>query len=303
MTTPKQYSIRDLEVLSGIKAHTIRIWERRYQLFDPDRTESNIRLYTCTELKKLLNISMLIEKGFKISKLSQMTDKSLTDVVTNTFENSIQAKDFYISQINAMVVSMLELDEIQFEKTFSGCVLRYGLENTIMQVVYPFLNKVGMMWCINEVSPAQEHFTSNLIKQKLHTAIDGLMPATKTTPADTFLLYLSEDEDHEIGLLLAHYLLKKSGYKVIYLGPNVPFADLKEVVRISQPQNMFTLFVVPRSLENTQSYLDKLKKEFITQKIFLSGNTQMLDNLKLDENIERLKTVYDLEEKIKVGNF
>ena len=294
----KQYSIKDLEILSGIKAHTIRIWEKRYQLFDPNRTETNIRFYTCKELKKLLNISLLIDKGHKISKLSQLSDDALNETITCNFLNGNTEKDYYATQVNTMVLSMLELDENLFEKSFSGCVLRYGLENTILKVVYPFLNKVGMLWCINEVSPAQAQFTSNLIKQKLHTAIDSLLPATKTRNEETFLLYLSEDEDHEIGLLLAHYLLKKEGYKVIYLGPRVPFTDLEKVIQIANPGNLLTFFVIPKPLQETQDYLELLSQHFSEKQIFLAGTPMLLDKINFPANFHYLKSVVNLQEQI-----
>ncbi len=294
----KQYSIKDLEILSGIKAHTIRIWEKRYQLFDPNRTETNIRFYTCSELKKLLNISLLIDKGHKISKLSKMSEEAINENITANFLNGQTAKDFYSTQINAMVLSMLELDEILFEKTFNGCVLRYGLENTILQVVYPFLKKVGMMWCINEVSPAQEHFTSNLIKQKLHTAIDGLLPAHKTTEKDTFLLYLNEEEDHEIGLLLAHYLLKSEGFKVVYLGPRVPFADLEKIIQIVNPSNLLTFFILPKPVGKSQEYVDRLSANFPNINIYLAGNPFLLEHLQLPAKFYHLQSVIHLREQI-----
>lgn len=295
----KQYSIKDLEILSGIKAHTIRIWEKRYQLFDPNRTETNIRFYTCSELKKLLNISLLIDKGHKISKLSLLSEEALNENITTYFLNGQTAKDFYSLQVNTMVLSMLELDENLFEKSFSGCVLRYGLDNTIQQVVYPFLKKVGMLWCINEVSPAQEHFTSNLIKQKLHTAIDGLLPATKTSNEDTFLLYLSEQEDHEIGLLLGHYLLKKEGYKVIYLGARVPFVDLEKVIQIANPGNLLTFFIIPKPILETQEYLTLLSNIFPEKQVYLAGNPMLLEKLSLPAHFHHLKTVVNLHEQIK----
>lgn len=294
----KQYSIKDLEILSGIKAHTIRIWEKRYQLFDPNRTANNIRFYTCNELKKLLNISLLIDKGHKISKLSLLSEEALNENIASHFLNGQTAKDFYSLQVNAMVLSMLELDESLFEKSFSGCVLRYGLENTILQVVYPFLKKVGMMWCINEVSPAQEHFTSNLIKQKLHTAIDGLLPATKINEEQIFLLFLAEYEDHELGLLLAHFLLKSEGYKVIYLGAGVPYADLEKIVQIANPSNLLTFFVIPKPVSQTQEYIDLLSANFPDKNVYLAGNPLLIDQLKLSSKFKYLKSVLNLKDQI-----
>lgn len=294
MAVQNVYSIKELEVLSGIKAHTIRIWEKRYQLFEPERTETNIRYYTCQELKKLLNISMLIEKGHKISKLSALSPDVLHQTVSKTFIESSSESDFYKSQINQFVISMLELDEALFDKTFSGCVLRYGLENTMIHVVYPFLNKVGMMWCVNNVSPSQEHFVSNLIRQKIHTAIDSLVLPTVSDPDKTYLLYLPENEDHEIGLLMSHYMLKKEGYKVIYLGAKVPFYDLAEIIKISNPANIMTFFITPRSLADAQDYLYQLEQNFSGSKFIISGNHQLLNHLKTSSAVTKLYEITDL---------
>lgn len=294
MAIQNVYSIKDLEVLSGIKAHTIRIWEKRYQLFEPERTQTNIRYYTCSELKKLLNISMLIEKGHKISKLSTMSVDSLHQTVTKTFIDSASETDFYKSQINQFVLAMLELDEPLFEKTFSGCVLRYGLENTMVNVIYPFLNKVGMMWCINNVSPSQEHFVSNLIRQKIHSAIDGLLLPSDNDAEKTYLLYLPENEDHEIGLLMAHYMLKKEGNKVIYLGSKVPFYDLEEIVKISNPAHIMTFFITPRSLGDAVEYLQRLETHFPEVKFIIAGNHALLNSLHLSPAFTKLFEITDL---------
>ena len=288
------YSIKELEVLSGIKAHTIRVWEKRYQLFEPERTETNIRYYTSLELKKLLNISMLIEKGHKISKLSALSPDTLHQTVSRTFIESPSESDFYKSQINQFVMAMLELDEALFDKSFSGCVLRYGLENTMIHVIYPFLNKVGMMWCVNNVSPSQEHFVSNLIRQKIHSAIDGLVLPAITDTEKTYLLYLPENEDHEIGLLMSHYMLKKEGYKVIYLGAKVPFHDLEEIVKISHPAHIMTFFITPKSLTEAQEYLYLLEQHFPNMKFIISGNHQLLNHLKTSSAVSKLYEITDL---------
>ncbi len=280
MTRPSQYSIRDLEVLSGIKAHTIRIWEKRYQIFDPQRTETNIRLYTTDELKKLLNISLLIEKGHKISKISNLNHENLNLKVSQTYESQESENDYYKAQVNTLLFSMFDLDEPLFDKTFSSCVLRYGLENTIHQVIYPLLKKVGFMWCVNEVNPAQEHFVSNLVRQKILSAIDGIAFPSKTDKENTYILFLPESEDHELGLILANYILKKAGKKVIYLGAKVPFADLKEIVRIAEPGNLFTFFITPRPVDDLKSYLNLLKEHFPQSRILFAGNDNLVQPLK-----------------------
>lgn len=217
-----KYSIKELEHLSGIKAHTLRIWEKRYQLFEPKRSKTNIRYYTDDDLKKLLNVTMLSNNGTKISAIVNMSEGELCAAAKN-----VELKDSpYQQRINELIVPMCSFDEAAFNLLFAKNEKELGLEKTLTEVVYPFLQKVGTLWLSNEVEPCQEHFVSNIIRQKMSAAIDALpMPPNR---AKKVMLFLPEGEYHELGLLFFSYLYKKRGVKTYYFGQSVPFDKLIE---------------------------------------------------------------------------
>ena len=261
-----KYSIRDLENLSGVKAHTIRIWEKRYNLVEPMRTSTNIRYYCDKDLKKLLNISILNKNGFKISEIANLNKEELNDKVIHLIN---EAKD-YDSRIESLIVAMIELDELKFEKILNQTIIKFGFEKTITDTIYPFLERIGVLWQIGNVNPAQEHFISNLIRQKLIVAIDGLLQSDKNSTKQV-ILFLPEGELHEISLLVYHYFLKKKGYKIIYLGQSVPFEDLIEVERIKPITFLFTIITTKYSNINVEDYFKKLSNQFKSKTIFIAG--------------------------------
>lgn len=261
-----KYSINDLEQLTGIKAHTLRIWEKRYGIVHPERTCTNIRFYTDCHLKHLLNVSILNKHGFKISEISRLGDTEIAERVLNITMNPGD----YETQIESLVVSMIELDEIKFEKILSTAVLNIGFENTIVEVIYPFFKKVGVLWQLGSIVPAQEHFISNLIRQKLIVGIDGI-PLSTDKNQKTFILYLHQREMHEIGLLIYYYLIKKRNHRVIYLGQSVPFEDLKKVAEIQSPFAMVSCFTSALEGNQLQDYFSKLKEYFPNVRHFVSG--------------------------------
>ena len=288
------YSIKDLERLSGIKAHTIRIWEQRYQLLNPIRSETNIRSYDDQQLKHLLNVSLLVENGLKISKISRFSREEFNEEIVNLFQRTNdQLVDHAIElKINGLIVAMIDLDEEKFNKIFSTSILQNGFETTILSLIYPFLEKVGIMWSIGDINPAQEHFISNLIRQKIIVAIDGL-PAPDPN-AEKFILFLREKELHEIGLLLASYLLKTKSKIVYYLGQNLPFDDLREAKKVCNPQYLMTFLITPAPEKEVQEYLDKLSLAFSEQTLLISGNSKVLSNLQLPDNLKWLKSIHEL---------
>ncbi|MBX7124387.1 MAG: MerR family transcriptional regulator [Cyclobacteriaceae bacterium] len=257
-----QYSIRDLEQLSGIKAHTIRIWEKRHQLISPQRTDTNIRLYSDEDLKRIINISLLNTRGFKISKIASMSDGEIHQQVTLLSEQHEEAE----IHIDQLIIAMVELDEEKFEKILLTLILRYKLERTITEIIYPFMEKIGVLWQTGNILPAQEHFIANLIRQKLIVAIDAIPfpPAS----AHRLMLFLPEKEQHEIALLFFHYIAKKEGYRTYYLGQSVPFDDLVSVYNTHHPSVMITNITY---MPSVQLYLDKLSEHFPECKILVSG--------------------------------
>jgi len=215
------YSIKELESLSGIKAHTIRIWEKRYNLIEPHRTTTNIRYYTDNELKKILNVSVLNRHGIKISNIAKLSDKELKDEIMRVSSSNPSTEN----TIDSMIISMIDMDELKFISTLNKAIAKQGFTNAYINIVYPFLDKIGVLWMAGDINPAQEHFVLNLVRQKLIAAVDSFSHVYNPN-AQKFLLFLPEGEWHEIGLLLALYLLKEAGHNVVYLGQSVPYSDV-----------------------------------------------------------------------------
>ena len=260
-----QYSIKDLETLSGIKAHTIRIWEKRYGIITPDRTDTNIRTYCDSDLKKLLNIALLNNHGLKISKICKLNYDALCQEV----EKVAQTDTSYPTYIDRLVVSMVDLDRPKFEAILKDGTDQLGFEDFCIHVLYPFLQKVGVMWMANSINPAQEHFISNLIIQKMYVATDKLYSSENRDKKAVF--FLREGEMHEMGLLFFRYLMKKRGVEAIYLGQSVPMQDLKQVVQAHQPDYLVSAFVATMDEGVLESYLHSLADAFPKQKIIVSG--------------------------------
>jgi len=281
-----KFSIKDLETLSGIKAHTLRIWEQRYGILKPERTESNIRYYCNNELKQLLNITMLYNHGFKISKIASLDNNSLVSEVNKIIDTQISPCD----QIDSLIIAMVEIDEKRFEKIISNNILHHGFSHTIEKVVYPFLHKIGVMWMTGSVNPAQEHFISNLIRQKLIVAIDGVI-APETKDSKAFVLFLPDMELHELSLLYFTYLLKSRGHQVTYLGQSVPFLDLEKVIEIRKPEFLVSVFT--HNMVDPEQYIHNLSKAFPKLKILLSGTQLATITKKIPSNIQLFRTPED----------
>lgn len=290
------YSIKDLEKLTGIKAHTIRIWEKRYKAIIPQRTETNIRYYNDDDLKKILNISILNRHGVKISHIVQKSNEELNKAVENLTFN----ENHFGGLIESLVVSMIEIDENKFDKSFTNAVIKFGFEETIIKIIYPFLEKVGLLWQIGTINPAQEHFVSNLIRQKLIVAIDGqaktLIPNYKT-----FILFLPEGELHEFGLLLYYFILRKHGHKVIYLGQTVPYQDIKIIAGLESNPVFITSFVMQTQISEINNYLIKISKDFPKSTVYITGEIIKQTSNQLPKNIVKINSAYHFKE-IELGS-
>jgi DNA-binding transcriptional MerR regulator len=270
------YSIKDLEQLSGIKAHTIRIWEQRYGVLKPQRTETNIRRYDDIELKLLLNLSQLIRHGGKISKLSRLSENELSRELEVISEGTITPDDYYSIHIDKLIIAMVDFCERKFEKVISVTTIKFGFDATMRNVILPFLRKVGLMWQTGEINVAQEHFVSNLIRRKIIVAIDGLLIPERDL---RYILFLPEGEFHELGLLFAKYYFKSRGIQVLYLGQSVPLKDLKEAIDIYKPLGLFTFITTPSTTKLMVSYLETLRKDYPKVDVLVSGSqvSQHLD--------------------------
>ncbi len=287
------YSIKDLEKLSGIKAHTIRIWEKRYQLIKPERTCTNIRLYSDCDLRRIMNVSILNRRGLKISLIASLSEEEMRDKIVMLTQNSFTQDD----QVENLVVSMIDLDEARFEKIISASILKIGFEETFYKVVFPLLDKIGLLWQAGTINPAQEHFITNLLRQKLIVAIDGIIPAPLPTPK-MFILFLPEGEFHELGLLYYHYLIKKRGHKVLYLGSSVPVRDLADIVRNVTADYLVSFFVTNIDRKIYAEFLRIFRHEFNQCQVILSGIVSRNSSEPLPPNVSIFKSPPDFNQML-----
>ncbi len=282
------YSIKDLENISGIKAHTLRIWEQRYNIITPKRTDTNIRYYDEQDLKLVLNISVLQEHGYKISKIAAMTPDWMHKQVLELSDTGMRHAD----QIQNLTVAMLDLEEERFEKILTKCTFQMGFEQTMMQVIFPFLTKIGVLWQTGAINPAHEHFISHLIRQKLIVATDGQLANYQA--ATKYMLFLPDGELHEISLLFANYLLRTRKQRVIYLGQCLPFRDIESVYAIHRPQYLFTIITSVPGADEVQAYINKLAEAFPEVTILISGYQIISRDIYAPENVIVIRKIQDL---------
>lgn len=275
------YSIKDLERITGVKAHTIRIWEKRYGIVEPARTESNIRLYCDMEVKKLMNISILLRNGYKISKVAEYDQEELAKKVMEVS----MITNGHDSQIESLVVAMIEMDESRFEKLLNMAILKEGFENAVYKVLYPFFERVGVLWQAGSINPAHEHFITNLVKQKIYVAIDSI-PVPTGHDVKKFLMFLPEWELHELGLLVYDYMIKSRGFKVIFLGQNVPEDDVYAVTDFIQPDYLFTGFSSGVEKEKLEAYINRLAARYPEKTIYITGHQTSGITCKLPKNVQ-----------------
>jgi len=259
------FTIKDLENLSGIKAHTLRIWEQRYCFLKPSRTFTNIRYYSNEELKKVLNIALLNKYGFKISHIDKMSEAEINEKILSL--NQLEAQQERI--VNDLIKNMVDLDMGSFENTLDRFIVARGIERAVTQIIFPFLEKIGILWMTNHINPAQEHLVSNIIRQKLIVGIEAAAPALKLNIS--VLLFLPEGEYHELGLLFMYYLLKKRGANVIYLGTSIPMNDVAYVVNLKKPDYLYCHLTTVGQSFNFDKFLSNVSKKFQELPIVVSG--------------------------------
>ena len=283
------YSIKELEKLSGIKAHTIRIWEKRYNLINPHRTNTNIRYYTDNELKKILNVAVLNRHGIKISSIARLSELEMKEEIIRVSDNATSSNTI----IDSMVLSMIDLDEYKLEALIDKSIHKIGFKSTVTDVLFPFLDKIGILWQSGDIYPAQEHFVSYLVRQKLIAATDNLSN-TFNPEGRKFLLLLPEGEWHEISLLFAHYLIKEANHEVIYLGQSVPYSD---VLAIGTAKNI-DFIVISSSTKlpgfDLGLYLEELGIAFPDKGILYFSNCKRDLPEELSQNHVHLQHVSDL---------
>ncbi len=282
-----EYKISDLETLTGIKAHTIRIWEKRYGLISPNRTETKIRKYSDSELVQLLNVALLNKHGYKISKIANMTSIDIREHVQKL--ESDQNEDVSMERL---ILSMVEIDEALFSKTLKLLIDKKGLEKTFTETIIDFLDRIGIMWQVGSITPAQEHFISNLIRQKVVSAIDDL--SGEKTTNQSVLLYLPEHEWHELSLLFYQFVLRKRGIKTYYLGQSVPYDSIVSCYEQLKPDLIVTSWLTSVDPNFMVQYFKNIKKDLKNPKI-LVGGYQMNKNRELVRGlVSEIRTIEDL---------
>jgi DNA-binding transcriptional MerR regulator len=259
------FTIKDLENLSGIKAHTIRIWEQRYNFLNPSRTDTNIRYYSNEELITLLNIALLNKYGYKISHIDKMQPIEMKERILSLTQSEAQLERI----VNELIECMVDLRIEDFESVLDFQIANKGIEKTITQIIFPFLERIGILWVTSRVNPAQEHLVTNIIRQKLIVGIEKTVPALQVT--STALLFLPEGEHHELGILFMYYLLKSRGVKVLYLGANVPMRDVVYVADLKGPTFLYTHLTSVASNFNFEKFLGKLGATFSNYSVVVSG--------------------------------
>lgn len=255
----EQFTIKDLENLSGVKAHTIRIWEKRYGLLAPQRTDTNIRYYDIVSLQKLLNVSLLNSNGFKISKIADIPEEK----ISSTVRELISKKGVNHHAINSFKLAMLHFDQKMFDNTYNQLLAQKSFREIFLDLFVDFLNEIGLLWQTDSITPAHEHFITNLIKQKIQLHLEKLQMQTPDKTDQVFVLFLPVNEIHELGLLYAHLELMLSGYQSIYLGQSVPLDNLKALQQLHSKIVFVSSFTVFPLVEEVNDYLTEVKHDIL----------------------------------------
>jgi DNA-binding transcriptional MerR regulator len=287
-----------MENLSGIKAHTIRIWEKRYKLFTPERTDTNIRTYNIVSLQKLLNVTLLYNHGYKISKIAKLEESQIPDLV-----KEITVKDRENDHvINHLKMAMLNFDQTLFLKTYDSLLSEKSFSDTFNEVFIPFLNELGLLWQTDTISPAHEHFISNLIKLKIYSNTEALQMEKVSRDDHVYALYLPENEIHELGLLYVNYEIINKGYKSIYLGQSMPLESLMDLVKYYHKIDFISYFTVAPTKDEISDYFNRFKEIMklpSDSKLHVLGHQiQELSEDDLPKNVKTYGSIAQLMESI-----
>lgn len=293
-----QFSIKDLENLTSIKAHTIRIWEKRYNLLSPDRTDTNIRSYSLKSLQKLLNISYLNENGLKISKIAKLNEEEIL-IKVREIASRVKVENH---AINAFKMSMINFDQVLFYNTYNNLIENKTFSEIFYTVFSPLLNEIGHLWQTNTITPAHEHFISIHIKQKIFLNIERLQSLEPRPKSKTFILFLPEKEIHDIGLLFINYQLRSKGYHTIFLGGSVPMQSLKDLLAFFDDLAFVSYFTVSPEEKDIPDYLNKfndlLLKEHNHSLMLLGKKLADFNSSKLPKNITIFNSIETLIEDL-----
>ena len=253
------FSIKNLEHLSGIKAHTIRIWEKRYNLFEPERTDTNIRLYNLENLQKLLNVTLLYNNGYKISRIASLSQQEINENVHKLTINK-NADDW---SIGLFKLAMINFDQRLFTKTFNDLLEQFSFSEIFKNVFVPLMNELGVLWLTNSISPSHEHFITSLVKQKIHAMCEDLQQKYTRRTDRRFVLFLPDNEIHELGLLYLQYEVLNNGFQCVFLGQSVPIESLSNLIDIGEPITFISYFTIEPAQDKIESYLNTFNSEII----------------------------------------
>ena len=282
------FTIKDLENLSGIKAHTIRVWEQRYSFIKPRRTETNIRYYSNDELKTILNIALLNKYGYKISHIDKMPAEEIRAKIVSL--SNAQAQQERI--VNDLIQYMVDLDIDGFESVLDNHIKNRGIDKTITQVIFPYMERIGILWLTNHINPAQEHLVTNIIRQKLIVGIEGVHSHVQVD--QTVLLFLPEGEHHELGLLYMYYLLKNRGINTLYLGANVPVKDVEFVAKLKKPDYLYTHLTSVAGNFNFEKFLQQVQAKLPGFPVVVSGQLTRHYKKKLPSNVTLIRSLNEV---------
>lgn len=282
-----EFSIKDLENLSNVKAHTIRIWEKRYNLLTPDRTDTNIRKYDLESLKKLLNIAFLYHSGHKISKIAEMDSSTIKELI----KQNIDASNTHYA-LDVFKTVMLEFDDERFDATLRMLLEKKTFSEVFLKVFVPLLAETGTLWHSGTIDPSHEHFISEKIKQAIIYQSEKLKESTRNPSNKTFALFLPLEEVHEIGLLYANYEILRRGFNTLYLGANIPIGSLRHVKNQKPDITFLTYFTVKPEIENISSYIESFQNSVNqnkTTKLWILGNR--VTHISSNDNIKAFKKI------------
>ncbi len=281
-----KYSINDLEKLCGIKAHTLRVWEKRYGIIEPKRTCNNVRYFLDDDLKKVLAIALLNSKGLRISKIAQMSEAEMSEEVAKYKVTSCSQE----AKLEALIYAMLELDEYKLSKIIDHNIAEDGFETTINDIIYPFMDKLSMMWVTGSIKKVHEKFVTGVFRRKIISVIDGISVCSDQC-GPTFLVYLPNDRTHDLNLLLIRYILLKSGMKVVNLGTKISMEEVLEGQAITQADYIFTMFNDNFERDEIQSYIDNLSEQLPQCTVLVSGYEMSSQNIIPPSNVRVLNEI------------
>ena len=286
------FSIKNLENLSGIKAHTLRIWEKRYNLLEPERTDTNIRRYSLDSLRKLLNVTLLYNHGFKISKIASLDASEIPKLVRSI---ALKANSEQVS-INAFKLAMINFDYELFDTNYEEILQHHNFEYLFMNIFMPLMKELGILWQTGAISPSHEHFITNLVKQKIHLQTEYLQK-NKFEPNNhpIFVLFLPENEIHELGILYLNYLILSKGYRTIFLGQSLQTSSLQTLYSYETKYYFVSYITVEPSKDEIMPYLQNFYDKILDKqdsKLILFGPQQIaIDKETLPEKIEMFRSV------------